>query len=173
MLYYAITVANGIITGRHESAQPIAPETFAASRIFAEHDVFDVPEDADIIDGLPLASYNDDWTLKPLSQRVAEGLVTVDAGYVLDGEEIRPMTAQERIDAGLDTPPVEQKTDERILRIMQLKAELAASDYKVLKAYEYALADEQAPYDVAAFHAARQTMRDEINALEEQGLQQG
>lgn len=101
-MYYAITLKDGIITGVHESMQPMTAATFASSA-YAGHDVVSVPH-GNISTDLPLASYHGDWTLKPLSQRVAEGLVTIDDGYVLDGDTIRLMTPMERIDAGLDTP---------------------------------------------------------------------
>ena len=49
-----------------------------------------------------------DWntcTLKALSVRVAEGLVEIPEGSILDGETIRTMTQVERIEAGLDSLP--------------------------------------------------------------------
>ncbi len=166
-MYYAITVANGIITGRHESAMLMTAETFSASKAFAHHDVISIPENVNITEGLPLASYNNDWTLKPLSQRVAEGLVTVEQGYTLDGEEIRPLTQQERIDYGLDTQPSdESQIEDPYIRIMQLKSNLAGTDYKIIKMYEYTLMGLEVPYDIADIHMARQVIRDEINVLE-------
>jgi len=42
---------------------------------------------------------------------------------------------------------------------------LAASDYKIIKAAEYAAAGQEPPYDMAALHAERQCKRDRINAL--------
>jgi hypothetical protein len=52
------------------------------------------------------------------------------------------------------------------VRISSLKEELAATDYKVIKCAEYSLAKLDAPYDIAALHAERQKIRDEINSLE-------
>ena len=46
------------------------------------------------------------------------------------------------------------------------KAELTATDYQIIKFSEYQLAGLEAPYDVAALHARRQALRDQINALE-------
>lgn len=50
--------------------------------------------------------------------------------------------------------------------INALKAEIAASDYQIIKCYEYALNGLPAPYDVAALHEERQAKRDRINDLE-------
>lgn len=43
-IYYAITVNNGMITDRHESATPITSETFANSPVYAGHDVIEISE---------------------------------------------------------------------------------------------------------------------------------
>ena len=53
-------------------------------------------------------------------------------------------------------------------QIADLKARIAASDYKVIKTYEYALLGEQTGYDMEAVHAERQALRDQINTLETQ-----
>ena len=53
-------------------------------------------------------------------------------------------------------------------QIADLKAQIAASDYKVIKTYEYTLLGEQAEYDMEAVHAERQALRDQINVLETQ-----
>ena len=49
----------------------------------------------------------------------------------------------------------------------RLKAELAATDYQIIKCSECQLLGQPMPYDVAELHAQRQAIRDEINALEE------
>lgn len=53
-------------------------------------------------------------------------------------------------------------------KIKKLKAQLAATDYKVIKCSEYQLLGEPMPYDVVALHAERQAIRDKINELEAQ-----
>ena len=45
---------------------------------------------------------------------------------------------------------------------------IAASDYKIIKTYEYTLLGEQTEYDIEAVHAERQALRDQINTLETQ-----
>ena len=51
-------------------------------------------------------------------------------------------------------------------QIETLKAQLAASDYKIIKCFEYSMADEEMPYDIEELHAERQAIRDSINELE-------
>ena len=51
-------------------------------------------------------------------------------------------------------------------QIEELKAELAATDYKIIKCSEAQMAGDEAPYDIAAVHAERQAIRDKINELE-------
>lgn len=50
--------------------------------------------------------------------------------------------------------------------IARLEQQIAATDYQVVKSYEYALAGEQPPYDIEAIHIARQQLRDRIGELE-------
>ena len=63
-------------------------------------------------------------------------------------------------DDGLEKPVAEQ--------IAELKAQLSATDYKVIKCSECQLLGEEMPYDVEALHAERQALRDEINKLEQE-----
>ena len=55
------------------------------------------------------------------------------------------------------------------VKIRRLKAQLAATDYKVIKCSECQLLGQEMPYDVAELHAERQAIRDEINKLEKEG----
>lgn len=57
------------------------------------------------------------------------------------------------------TPPEQE--------ITSLKAQLAETDYKIIKCYEYQLAGLELPYDIQTLHAERQAIRDQINELEE------
>lgn len=50
--------------------------------------------------------------------------------------------------------------------IVRLEAEIAASDYKVVKSYEYTLIGQKVPYDAVALHSQRQALRDRIGGLE-------
>lgn len=52
--------------------------------------------------------------------------------------------------------------------IRNLECDLAASDYKVIKCYEYSLIGQELPYNVQEINAERQAIRDRINYLQEQ-----
>lgn len=62
------------------------------------------------------------------------------------------------VDDGRVKPPAEQ--------IAELKKQLSATDYKVIKCAECQLLGQEMPYDVVALHAERQAFRDQINQLE-------
>lgn len=51
-------------------------------------------------------------------------------------------------------------------QIAQLKGQLQATDYQIIKCYEYQLLNIELPYDIEALHEERQAIRDQINALE-------
>ena len=51
-------------------------------------------------------------------------------------------------------------------KITELKNQLSATDYKVIKCAECQLLGEEMPYDVTALHEERQILRDKINLLE-------
>lgn len=52
-------------------------------------------------------------------------------------------------------------------QIRNLECDLTASDYKIIKCYEYGLIGEELPYDIEQLHIERQSIRDEINVLKE------
>lgn len=54
-------------------------------------------------------------------------------------------------------------------QIRELKTQLSATDYKVIKCGECQLLGQEMPYDVVALHAERQAIRDRINRLEQEG----
>ena len=62
----------------------------------------------------------------------------------------------------------QQQISQLTAQIDDLKVRIAASDYKVIKTYEYTLLGEQTEYDMEAVHAERQALRDQINTLETQ-----
>ena len=59
-----------------------------------------------------------------------------------------------------------QQISQVTAQIAGLKNRIAASDYKIIKTYEYALLGEQTEYDIEEVHAERQALRDQINTLE-------
>lgn len=51
-------------------------------------------------------------------------------------------------------------------QINELKKQLKNTDYKIIKCFEYQLANLDMPYNIIALHLERQSIRDLINALE-------
>ena len=51
-------------------------------------------------------------------------------------------------------------------KIAELKAQLSATDYKIIKCSECQLVGKELPYDIAELHTERQAIRDQINQLE-------
>ena len=84
--------------------------------------------------------------------------------YVFDAEKWAAIEA-ERAKA-----EAEAAEAERIAGIEQnisdLKNALTATDYQIIKCYEYAMNNLELPYDAKAMHEERQALRDQINALE-------
>lgn len=166
-IYYALTTQKDIITGKHESLSPITKETFQGT-VYAGQTVIPLSGNPQVQIGSHIGEYAKDWTLKPLSERVAAGYVTLKEGYVLDGDDVRQMTQEERIKEGLEQPPPKPSAEELAqMRRGELKDALAALDYKIIKCYEYSLMGLPLPYDIEQLHAQRQAMRDEINSLRE------
>ena len=62
--------------------------------------------------------------------------------------------------------PEPSEEEKKQARIAELKEELNATDYKIIKCSECSLAGAEMPYDIVALHAQRQAIRDEINQLE-------
>ena len=88
----------------------------------------------------------------------------IDGKFVFDIEKWN-CVLQERAKDALN------RTEEALLEktqteIDKLKAHLSASDYKVIKCYEYFSQNLAFPYDLADLHAERQKIRDQINDLE-------
>lgn len=64
------------------------------------------------------------------------------------------------------TPPPPTPEEQAQFEIAELKEQLNATDYKIIKCSEYQLAGAALPYDIAELHATRQALRDRINELE-------
>ena len=61
-------------------------------------------------------------------------------------------------------------TDEQKWELIQeeaaLECELKATDYEIIKCYEYEKCGMKAPYDMDAVHKERQAKRDRINEIQ-------
>lgn len=98
MIYYAITIKDNVITGVHESALPIGAETFAGNPWLREHEVRAIESGTDYQAGRHLAEYAG-GKLRPLTERIKEGLAEVPPNHELIGGEL----------VKTDAPPDEEK----------------------------------------------------------------
>jgi hypothetical protein len=74
-------------------------------------------------------------------------------------QELSPEEQLERFES------FQRRIEER--RILQsLKTQLSATDYKVIKCYEYNLVGEALPYDISLLHEEREAIREQIRELE-------
>lgn len=62
--------------------------------------------------------------------------------------------------------PQEPESEKNKKIINELKSELNATDYQIIKCSECSLAGEPLPYDIQELHAQRQELRKKINELE-------
>lgn len=62
---------------------------------------------------------------------------------------------------------VDNSPDRITTEIDRLKSELTATDYQIIKSYEYALTEQPLPYDLTNLHSERQLLRNRINELEQ------
>lgn len=99
-MYEVITVKDGRITGRHESTVEITAQTFANSPMYAGHEVMPVPEGADYREDFLLAEYTAEGVLRPLIDRILEGLTEVPDGYeVIDGDLVQTQVPETEAEA--------------------------------------------------------------------------
>lgn len=91
-------------------------------------------------------------------------LTQVALGWSEENEKIAKREAYNR-EYTIEDDGIELTAAEKIA---ELKKRLSATDYKVIKCAECQLLGEEMPYDVATLHAERQSLRDEINKLEQE-----
>ena len=98
MINTFITVSNGEITGIHGGDI----DAVFTNNNYKDHERIIIPDNVSVTVGDRLVYYDSDWNRKPDLQLMIEGLIPVPEGYLLGGNELRSMTAIERIAAGLD-----------------------------------------------------------------------
>jgi hypothetical protein len=100
MVTHFITVSNGIITGQHAGDFYV---DFTETS-YSNHDRVKIPRGVSVTEGDKVDFYDKYWKRKSNCQLIDEGLMEIPEGFVLEGNELRPMTAEERVIAGLDAP---------------------------------------------------------------------
>lgn len=106
-----------------------------------------------------IAQLSSEW--KPVDD-IDEAQLQCEDGFYI---KIQPYDAGDHI-----AFHYEKKFDTKAIRIQiqQRKDELASEDYKVVKCYEASLLNQTLPYDIQELHTKRQSLRAQINELEEQ-----
>lgn len=121
--------------------------------------------------------YLRDSTDHPLDNGEYEGYTTLyrqgDGWHELsdDGSvytEVAPVQPEELTDEERAALERQNQTAAITAQIDVLKEQIRATDYQIIKAYEYSLVGKETEYDIAALHAGRQALRDQINALQGQ-----
>jgi hypothetical protein len=117
-MYHALTIKENIITGVHESEMPITDKTFAKNPELTGQEVLPFTS-GEYREGHALAEYTD-GKLRPLVDRISEGLANIPEGFeLIDGELVKTDV------------PVEEAPPKLIDRIRALETELAALKPKV------------------------------------------
>ena len=121
--------------------------------------------------------YLGDNTDHPLDNGEYEGYTTLyrqgDGWYELsdDGSvytEVASVQPEELTDEERAALERQNQTAAITAQIDALKEQIRATDYQIIKAYEYSLVGKETEYDIAALHAGRQALRDQINILQGQ-----
>ena len=108
IMYYALTIRNGIITGVHESTISIAVDTFARNKEFSGDTVVNISSPAMYQADTHILIYNEDGTRKPDLWCIENGYMDLPPnkeiinGELVDKEipaEKQPQTLKEYLDA--------------------------------------------------------------------------
>lgn len=89
-------------------------------------DAIQIPKGTLIDVGMDIREFDDSWIIRPLSERVADGLIEVPIGKKLVDEKFVSMTQIERYQAGVDPIPVGMVLENDNLRFMTLAEQVAA-----------------------------------------------
>ena len=98
------------------------------------------------VPGTDLRSFDSDWRLRPLADRIRDGLAVVSKAEVVEGETIRAKTKLERYRDGLDQLPNGQKVVEAEDGVLSLESmtraeQVAAGQLTAQVAFSLDLAD--------------------------------
>lgn len=82
----------------------------------------------------------------------------VDGNWVLDEKHYNQLVSE------FEAKKTEQQKQ---MKIAQLQQQLNDTDYKIIKCQEYSLAGLELPYNIEELHTQRQSIRDQINELQQ------
>lgn len=132
-------------------------------------------DDVPVLTGFHL--YLDENGIYPLDNGEYESYTTLyrqgEGWYELsnDGsiyQEVAPVQPEELTEEQKEELEKQQQISGIRSQISNLKAQISDTDYQVIKTYEYSLVGIETDYDINTLHQQRQSLRDQINALETQ-----
>lgn len=88
-------------------------------------------------------------------------------GRLVNGKMKHRDGTVENVQIYVPNDSIRNRTVSNKTKIRRLKNQLSDTDYKIIKCSEYQLVGKEAPYDVEKLHAERQSLRDQINELEQ------
>lgn len=127
---------------------------------------------AKLDNGKLITTYADDQDKDIINQMVTDGfkIYVEEQPQVIQLSEFQSQERRYR-DEGFQIVGYYEIIDnnpERIVaEINRLKSELTATDYQIIKSYEYALTGQPLPYDLTDLHSERQLLRERIRELEQ------
>jgi len=117
-----ITVINGVVTGKHHGDIEV---DFYGTPYYAHNKII-VPFEAEVAALELLTFYTQDWKRKSDAQLIEESIIPMPQGYVKEGKNLRQMSHDEKILAGLIEPSPGLKVEEGKLVPMTIQEQIAA-----------------------------------------------
>lgn len=127
---------------------------------------------AKINNGQLITTYADNEDRELINQMVADGfkIYMEEQPQSVQLSEFQSQELRYR-DEGFQIVGYYETIDNSLERINaeihRLKSELTATDYQVIKSYEYTLTGQPLPYDLTGLHSERQLLRERIRELEQ------
>ena len=92
------------------------------------------------------------------------------SNHITIGPGIKKITQEEfdNIQSNFKNLIKQNEQEQQKQQIKKLQAQIASTDYQVIKCYEYSLAGLELPYDIQELHNSREAIREQIRELEEQ-----
>jgi hypothetical protein len=90
--------------------------------------------------------------------------------HITFGPGVKKITQEEfdNIQSNFKNLIKQNEQEQQKQQIKKLQAQIAATDYQIIKCYEYSLAGLELPYDIQELHNSREAIREQIRELEEQ-----
>ena len=127
---------------------------------------------AKIENGHLITTYADNEDRELINTMVADGfkIYVEQEPYTVELSEFQSLELRYR-DEGYQIVGyyelIDNSSEKVAAEIERLKSDLTATDYQVIKSYEYVLTGQPLPYDLNSIHSERQQLRNRIGELEQ------